>query len=235
MSNNSNSSSSDTGTPVGTGGTPLTPGAGSGGSGGSSTPPAGIDIAIADVNSAYDAVKAALGEPKTPNSRKRQFKARRKAQSNVPTVFDLTVAHPELLPMGTNSQELFEKLALLGKLQSVLTVSSKLHTSLKDAVTGLEGDLFKIALNICTIAERASVVDQGVVAVVKQMRASLALGPKQKHKLVKVPVKTVTIPVDASAPKPGTGTTGSAPEPVASNAGSSTPAAPAPGAAPTGK
>src|SRR5579859_1421860 len=229
--NTSNSSSSDTGTPVGTGGTPLTPGAGGSGSGGSTGPSDGISTAIVDVTSAYDAVKDLIGEPHTKGQRKHTPKVRRQAQNDVPSVFDLTVTHPELLPMGTTSQELFEKLALLARLQPLLTGSTKLHTSVKDKVMGLEGELFNLASKICSIAEKATVVDQGVVAVVERFRASLAKGPRVKHKRANVAVvKTVAVPLEAPSAAPKTGTAGSASEPAGSNAGGSTTVTPNAGA-----
>jgi len=245
----------------GTGATSISHGGGNAAGGGapSSGPANGtgepmVDTAMADVKSARDAVSPKLGTPLTKEQLKRLLKPRRKAWTLVARVIGLTADRSWLVPGGSTSGDLLAKLMLLQALLMLLNEVTGFNTEIRDSVRVLESDLYRTALAICTIAEQSKALDPVVVQTVAEMRKALATGPKVKHKVTKVAVKKITVPLDSpaspTAPAAGTpagnppahGTSGStspapasAPEPVTSNAGSNTPAAPAPGTAPTGK
>jgi len=194
-----------------------------GGTGGAT--PAPVDNATADVKSARTAIAGLVaGTPLTKDTRKRVAKVRRKALPELAKVIDLTVDRPSLLPTGTTHQELSEKITLLAGFQGLHAETTGLNTEVDDSLLVLESDLYLAALAICNIADNSKAIDQAVVATVAEMRKALARGPKQKHKVTKVAVKTITVPVDSL------GATASAPAgSPAGNGGGNTPAAPAHG------
>ena len=211
-----------------------------------------VSTSLAGVKNAHESVKPVLRPSLTSIERKRLARVKHKPQQFVARVIDLTIDRPVLAPLGTTPQELVAMQQLRDGLRALLNEVAGFHQELRDKTSVLESDLYTAALSICTIAEQSTVVDAVVAETVAEMRKALASGPRQKHKVTKVAVTTVTVPVvhpaSATASPAGSGGNGSgasstaaAPAsastaaPVNGSAGSSTPAAPATAPAPAGK
>ena len=156
-----------------------------------------IDMAVKDVANALTSVKPILLPALTPTERKHLPKVRKSAQALVDELVSLALAKPSLLPLGTDPKGLSDQLDLVGQFNTLQLGVNNLHTGVADTLTRIETDLYKTALDVYAIASRAGVVDPAVAAVVAKMAKTLAHGPRTKHKMVKVPVKTVTMPTDA--------------------------------------
>ena len=161
-----------------------------------------IGTAVKDVKAAFDGVKSLLLPALTPLERKRLPKVRKAAETLIDELVALAVSRPQLVPLGTDPKQLEDELTRVGQLNTLVAEVNVLHTGVGDTVTRLQADLNKAALDIYAIASRSGVADPGVAAVVAKMAKILARGPRQKHVVVKVPVKTVTVPADTAVPPP---------------------------------
>ena len=182
MTNNDNSSG---GSPPDPAGTPVTTGN------------AEVDACIVAVKTGYEKVKGLLGAPLSKLERMRLTRVPSGVQQLVPELVALTLTRPGLAQYGTDPEELERQLTLLAQLKTLLVEMEPLYTGVVDTVSSLSSSLNQAGLHIYSIAGRAGPIDPGVAAVVEKVKATLARGPKVKHQVTKIAVKTVTVPLDA--------------------------------------
>jgi len=155
-----------------------------------------VDACIVDVKNGYEKVKGLLGAPLSKLERMRLTRVPSGVQQLVPELVALTLTRPGLAQYGTDPAELERQLTLLTQLKTLLVEMEPLYTGVVDTVSSLTSDLNQAGLHIYSIAGRAGPIDPGVAAVVEKVKATLARGPRVKHQVTKIAVKTVTVPLD---------------------------------------